>query len=256
MTELERALVALGGELDFPSEPDLVAAVRARLERRPRRRRALAFAVALVVVAFGIAMAVPQARSAILDFFRLGSVSVQRVETLPAARERPLAAGLGPPLARRDAELRASVDRCADLDGPQPTRYYAQPGLIATLLQYRRQGGPAGGDARRPGRASPRSSRRQATSVEGVQLGALRALDRGRQARADLAIRRRRGKAAVKTRLAGNVLICARAELRLTALEGDAFPGARPSNWPTKSPGKGRTGRAASSEYMRVTDCG
>jgi hypothetical protein len=137
MTELERALLALGGELDFPPEPDLVAVVRARLERRPRRRRALAFAVAVVVVAFGIAMAVPQARSAILEFFHLGSVTIQRVQTLPVARERPLAAGLGAPLTRRHAELRAQLAiTLPDLSGPQPTRYYAQPGMIATLLQY------------------------------------------------------------------------------------------------------------------------
>src|SRR6266545_6426089 len=113
MTELERALVALGRELDFPVEPDLVAGVRARLER-PRfvlapRRRALAFAVAVLVVAFGIAMAVPQARSAILRFFHIGGVTVEQVETLPRAENRPLVAGLGPPLSRRDAELRAHL---------------------------------------------------------------------------------------------------------------------------------------------------
>src|SRR6266508_2095955 len=85
MTELERALVALAGELDFPPEPNLVAGVRARLERRRLlfpRRRALALAVALVVVAFGIAMAVPDARSAILRFFHIGAVTVEQVETL------------------------------------------------------------------------------------------------------------------------------------------------------------------------------
>jgi hypothetical protein len=137
MTELERALVALGRELDFPAEPDLVSAVRARLER-PSRRRLLAFAVAVVVVAFGIAMAVPQARSAILDFFHIGAVTVERVETLPRAEERPLAAGLGPPLSRRAAEARASLEIVLpDLDGPPPRRYYGRPGLIATLLHYR-----------------------------------------------------------------------------------------------------------------------
>ncbi len=43
MNELERALVALGRELDVPEAPDLAAAVLARLERRdraePARRR-------------------------------------------------------------------------------------------------------------------------------------------------------------------------------------------------------------------------
>jgi hypothetical protein len=141
MTELERALVLLGRELDFPSEPDLVAAVRARLERpsaRPApRRRTLVFAAAVLVVAFGIAMAVPDARSAILRFFHIGAVTVERVETLPPAKERPLVAGLGPALSRPVAERRAQVPIVLpDFDGEQPTRYYAQPGVIATLIQY------------------------------------------------------------------------------------------------------------------------
>ena len=34
MTELERALVALGRELDLPPEPDLRSRVRERIERR------------------------------------------------------------------------------------------------------------------------------------------------------------------------------------------------------------------------------
>jgi hypothetical protein len=142
MTELERALVALGRELDFPPDPELVGAVRTRLERPSARlaprRRTLVFAVAVLLVAFGIAMAVPQARSAILRFFHVGGVTVERVETLPPAEERPLVAGLGPALARREAELRAHLPIVLpDFDGPVPTRYYAQPGVIATLIQYR-----------------------------------------------------------------------------------------------------------------------
>ena len=139
MTELERALVAVGQELDFPPQPDLVAGVRARLERRRLFGwRAVAFAAALVAVAFGIAMAVPPARSTILRFFHIGAATVEQVDTLPAARQRPLAAGFGPPLARRPAELRAHLPiRLPDLEGPKPTRYYAQPGMIATLLSYR-----------------------------------------------------------------------------------------------------------------------
>src|SRR4029450_11174176 len=108
MTELERALQQLGRELEFPATPDLRARVRERTERR-RWLRPLAFAVALAVVAFGVAMAVPQARSAILDFFHIGSVTIQRVETLPPAEERPLAQGLGPGITRREAEKGAGV---------------------------------------------------------------------------------------------------------------------------------------------------
>src|SRR5712691_2091756 len=134
MTELERALVALGRELDFPPEPDLRSRVRERIERRPRYRRALVPALALLV-AVGIALAVPEARSAILRFFHIGAVTIERVETLPPGRERPLTAGLGPALSLHDAEARSGV--ALVLTRPRPQRFYAQPGLIATLLQYR-----------------------------------------------------------------------------------------------------------------------
>jgi hypothetical protein len=134
MTELERALVALGRELDLPPEPDLRSRVRERIERRPRSRRALVLALALLV-ALGIALAVPQARSAILRFFHIGAVTIERVETLPSARERPLTAGLGPVLSLREAEAHSGVPLV--LNGQRPLRFYAQPGLIATLLHYR-----------------------------------------------------------------------------------------------------------------------
>jgi len=133
MTELERALVALGRELDIPPEPDFRARVAERIERRPRHRRVAVLALALLA-AFGIALAVPAARSAILRFFHVGAVTIERVETLPVARERSLAAGLGPVRSLRDAEARSGVTFV--LAGPRPRHFYAQPGLIATLLQY------------------------------------------------------------------------------------------------------------------------
>jgi hypothetical protein len=134
MTELERALVSLGEAIDFPPAPDLRPAVRERLERR-RFVRPLVFAVALVIVAFGIAMAVPQARSSILRFFHIGAVTIERVQTLPPARERPLAAGLGAALPLDQAEARSGVRLV--LHAPRPDRFYARPGLLATLLEYR-----------------------------------------------------------------------------------------------------------------------
>jgi hypothetical protein len=135
MTELERALVALGDAIDFPAEPDLRPSVRERLKRRRGFVRPLALAFAVVVVAFGIALAVPPARSAILRFFHIGSVTIERVQTLPPARERPLAAGLGPALSLEQAEARSGVRLV--LHARRPERFYARPGLIATLLDYR-----------------------------------------------------------------------------------------------------------------------
>jgi hypothetical protein len=132
MTELERALVQLGRELDMPPEPDLRSRVRERIERRPRYRRALVPALAALLVALGIAMAVPDARSAILRFFHIGAVTIERVETLPAARERPLTAGLGQALSLDEAEARSGVSLVLNVQRPE--RFYARPGLIATLL--------------------------------------------------------------------------------------------------------------------------
>ena len=131
MTELERALLAL--DVEFPATPDLLPGVRARMERR-RWRRPLVFALALGLVAFGIAMAVPDARSAILRFFHIGAVSIERVDTLPPAQQRPLTAGLGAPMSRAAAESEAGFSMRLP-KGVKPSRYYVRPGLIATLLR-------------------------------------------------------------------------------------------------------------------------
>jgi hypothetical protein len=136
MTELELTLLELGRELDVPTAPDLRGRVRARIERRSRRRRGFALAFAVAVVAVGVAFAVPEARSAILRFFHVGAATVERVETLPPARERPLVAGLGP------ARTRAAAERIAGFPivlpkfkGGAPARYYAVPRVIATSFR-------------------------------------------------------------------------------------------------------------------------
>ncbi len=135
MTELERALVALGRELDLPLTPDLAPHVRARVRRSWIRRPALIAALVVLAVALGIAFAVPPARSAILRFFHLGAATVEKVETLPAARERPLAAGLGPVRTRTEAERIAGFGvQLPPLKGEPPQRFYAQPGLIAVFF--------------------------------------------------------------------------------------------------------------------------
>jgi hypothetical protein len=89
MSDLELALVQLGRELDVPPAPDLPARVRARLEQAPAsrtwlsRRRTLVLALAVLVVAIGAVLAVPGTRAAILEFFHLRGVTIQRVEELP-----------------------------------------------------------------------------------------------------------------------------------------------------------------------------
>jgi hypothetical protein len=71
-------------------------------DRRPRSLLVPAVAVA-VVAAIGIAFAVPDSRGAILRFLHLGAVSVERVDTLPAAERRALVDSLGFRTTRADA---------------------------------------------------------------------------------------------------------------------------------------------------------
>jgi hypothetical protein len=127
MTELERALVALGADLDFPDTPDAWHQVSQRMQRR-RWQRPAVLALVAAVLAVAIAFAVPPARSAILKFFHIGSVTVERVETLPPAQHRAFATGLGP--ARTKPTLHLP-------EGLTATRYYSGPGMAAATLRYR-----------------------------------------------------------------------------------------------------------------------
>lgn len=125
MTELERALVALGDELEYPEARDAWPHVEPRLRRR---RLWPAVVIAAAVLAVGVAFAVPTARSAILRFFHIGSVSVEQVQTLPPAQTRPFSTGLGPKRSHPTVQLPSGLTAAA---------YYARPSLHAALLQYR-----------------------------------------------------------------------------------------------------------------------
>ena len=104
MTELERSLRLLGEGLAFPEAPDVSERVQRRLaDTRPQRRRpgrrTLVLAFAVLAVAVAAVMAVPSARSAVLEFFGLRGATVQRVESLPRAPDpAPSVLRLGDPL--------------------------------------------------------------------------------------------------------------------------------------------------------------
>jgi hypothetical protein len=95
MSELERALVALGRDLDVPEAPDLVGPVLARIERPPPRvqratRRRVALAVALVLAAaLAATLAIPDARSAFLRVITFGGEEIHLVEELPEVPPSP-----------------------------------------------------------------------------------------------------------------------------------------------------------------------
>ena len=87
MSALEQRLQALGRELAYPAEPELAPAVIARLDRAPFPwRRAAALALAVLAVALAAALAVPQARTALLRWFHIRGATVELVETLPHAQ--------------------------------------------------------------------------------------------------------------------------------------------------------------------------
>jgi hypothetical protein len=88
VSELERTLYALGHDLDVPEAPDLVGAVRSRLEPRRGRwsfePRRLVLAVAVVALALlGATLAIPDARSALFRILNIGGERIELVDELP-----------------------------------------------------------------------------------------------------------------------------------------------------------------------------
>jgi len=109
MSELELALTRLGRELDVPDAPDLATRVRSRLDERRRPvpwRRPLVVALAVLAVAAAAAMAVPQARSTILDWLGIGSVTIREVDELPKLDRQGAALQLGQRMSLGDARQR------------------------------------------------------------------------------------------------------------------------------------------------------
>ena len=126
MPDLERELRALDAAVEFPATPDLAAAVRARIEAPPPRpafawRRPLALVLAVLVAGLAAAMAVPSARTAILEWLGLRGVSIERVPEQPSPRlggelllgERSTLAE-----ARSDAEFRVRVPTAPGYEDP------------------------------------------------------------------------------------------------------------------------------------------
>jgi hypothetical protein len=109
VSELERELRAL--RVEWPETPELAGAVVARLpERPPRRGRWLDWpawqvAVAVGAVLVAVVMAVPPARSAVLDLLGFGSVRIERAEPRPSDFGSELS--LGEPVTLETARRRA-----------------------------------------------------------------------------------------------------------------------------------------------------
>jgi hypothetical protein len=133
MTELELELTALAGEIDVPAAPDLAGRVTTRIARRRRFFR-LGAAAALGAAAIAVAFAVPPARSALLRFFHLRGVTIERVETLPAARERQLGRTLGHSMPLSAAERLVGF-RLLLPPGARPGRARVRGELVSVVLE-------------------------------------------------------------------------------------------------------------------------
>jgi hypothetical protein len=126
MTDLERALVALGRELAVPEPPDLWPAVAGqiapRARARPRTRWAFAVAFALLA-ALAATLAIPEARSTLLRFLHVAGEEIELVDELPEVTAQPdLDYILGKRVSLAEARRTAGFD-VRELDEP-PAHVY------------------------------------------------------------------------------------------------------------------------------------
>jgi hypothetical protein len=144
MSELELELRELA--VDWPETPDLAGAVAGRLTAAPARRLwwridrpAWQVAVASVAVLIAVVMAVPPARSAVLDLLGFGSVRIVREE--PSRFGSGLA--LGEPVTLEQARERFPVLVPEELGEPDAVYMTGQPFVRVDLVYREREGLPA-----------------------------------------------------------------------------------------------------------------
>ena len=195
MTELERALVALGREIEYPPTPDLASAVGRRLAARAagpergrgrglvlrpgRSWRALLVAFAVLLLTCGtVVAAVPAARDAVLEVLHLRGATVERRERLPAdARPGPLDLGPRTTLAAARRRLAFAPLVPNGLGHPDGVHVSSEPFAGELTLDYRRHARVIITEFRgdlHPAYAGKIAG--QATSVEPVGVGGRRAL--------------------------------------------------------------------------------
>jgi hypothetical protein len=126
VSELERRLHDLGGEIAYPATPRFDLG----FERRPSRLRPLALGLAVVLaVLAGVLALSPGARSAFLELFRLDGATVELVETLPQVEvQEP---GFGRRVSRAEAERRIGFRL---LDVGEPDAIFLLDDRMATVV--------------------------------------------------------------------------------------------------------------------------
>jgi hypothetical protein len=124
MSDLERALLRLASDVDYPATPPIARAVSRQLQAEGRRRagrratawrrvsaRTAILAAALVLLVAGVvAAAVPSVREDVLRLVGLRGATIERVPALPPDVRRHLGKVLGPPTTLGAARARLSFD--------------------------------------------------------------------------------------------------------------------------------------------------
>jgi hypothetical protein len=100
-------------------------------------RRVLAVAVAVLLAALAAAFAVPQSRGAILRFLHLGGITIERVEHLPPAQERPLGAAIGRIVSRDTAKVALGQPPWLPPIDPEPLLHLEGEDFVSLLFVYR-----------------------------------------------------------------------------------------------------------------------
>jgi hypothetical protein len=176
MSAVELELRELGAALDLGPERDLSAAVVARVRARRRRRRVLVVAFAVVAVLVAAALAVPDARSRLFDWFGIGAVRVELVDRLPPVEPRTeLVLGREVTAAEAARELGRPVPTVDQDDLGAPDAIWAGPGASGRRVSL------VWGSERRPrllvqvfaGRVAPEVGKKVAASGTDVRFASV-----------------------------------------------------------------------------------
>lgn len=156
-SSVEERLRRLGAEVELPPAPELASTVRSRLEheqldpvagRRPRARRSLAVAVAILLVGGSAAYAASsEFREAVRELLGIGAVEIERAPELPAV-VAGAELGLGEPVTATAAAERVGF-RLLESNEPllaAPDGVFARPlqaGAAISFAYRARPGLPA-----------------------------------------------------------------------------------------------------------------
>jgi hypothetical protein len=139
VSRLEHELTALSAAVEWPEAPDLAPAIAGRLAAPPRRarfaRRRLAIAAAVVLAALLAILAVPPARTAVLDWLGVGGATIVRVDALPALPPVQDLDVLGQRATFAEARARAGFPFAAPpREEPDPDEVRLAPGLRVSYV--------------------------------------------------------------------------------------------------------------------------